>query len=70
MKNNGMIASYRQLFDMSPTVSICDAISDPACLERCNCTRSKSPLPAIDLTGDSEESDNSHMPAGNNVCLA
>ena len=50
-------------------MSICDSISDPACLERCNCIRSKSPLPSIDLTGDSEESHNSHMPVGNNVWL-
>ena len=36
-----------------PIVSLCDVTSDPACVERCNCTRNKSPLAAV---GDLEES--------------
>lgn len=53
----------------SPAVSLCDVVSDPACLERCNCTRSKSPLAAIDLTGDSEEPDHGRVSAGDHTWL-
>ena len=53
----------------SPAVSLCDVISDPACLERCNYTQSKSPLAAIDLTGDSEEPDDGCMSAGDRTWL-
>ena len=38
-------------------------------LERCNCTLSKSSLAAVDLTGDSGESDDDHTPASNHVWL-
>ena len=53
----------------SPTVSICDVISDPACRERCNCTRSKSPFAVVDLTGDSEEPDDGCVSGGDHVWL-
>ena len=54
---------------VSPSVSLCDVISNPACVERCNCSRSKSPLAAIDLTGDSEGSDDGCVPAGDHAWL-
>ena len=51
----------------SPTVSLCETISDPVCLEKCNCTLSRSSFAAVDLSVDSAESDNGHVPGGSHV---
>ena len=56
------LCNWRQ----DPTVSLFDVISDPACIERCNC---KSSLAAVDLTGDSEEPDDGHVSAGDHTWL-
>ena len=59
------LCNWRQ----SPTVSLFDVISDPACIERCNCTRSKSSLAVVHLTGDSGEPDDGHVSAGDHTWL-
>lgn len=44
----------------SPTVSLYETSNDPTCLERCSCTISRSSFAAVDLTGDTVESDHKY----------